>query len=91
MPTAQACVVCECCVRGAPVLLGGHYDVRELLARQVERRKEAGEVDETVVMVGFYVVMCCDVRIDAGTKCWSSGKGDYHVGHVTGVDDNALL
>ena len=30
------------------------------------------------------VVMCCDVRIDAGTKCWSSGKGDYHVGHVTG-------
>ena len=28
--------------------------------------------------------MCCDVRIDAGTKCWSSGKGDYHVGHVTG-------
>ena len=31
-----------------------------------------------------YVVMCCDVRIDAGTKCWSSGKGDYHVGHVTG-------
>ena len=31
-----------------------------------------------------YVVMCCDVRIDAGTKCWSSGKGGYHVGHVTG-------
>ena len=36
------------------------------------------------VIGGFYVVMCCDVRIDAGTKCWSSGKGDYHVGHVTG-------
>ena len=34
----------------------------------------------------LYVVMCCDVRIDAGTKCWSSGKGDYHVGHVTGEE-----
>ena len=33
----------------------------------------------------WHVVMCCDVRIDAGTKCWSSGKGDYHVGHVTGA------
>ena len=36
------------------------------------------------VVGGSYVVMCCDVRIDAGTKGWSSGKGDYHVGHVTG-------
>ena len=48
-------------------------------------------MEETVVMVGFYVVMCCDVRIDAGTKCWSSGKGDYHVGHVTGVTTSHTL
>ena len=34
--------------------------------------------------------MCCDVRIDAGTKCWSSGKGDYHVGHVTGAEKYIL-
>ena len=43
------------------------------------------------VVGGSYVVMCCDVRIDAGTKCWSSGKGDYHVGHVTGGTINTCL
>ena len=45
---------------------------------------KAGGKEEGSRGGGRYVVMCCDVRIDAGTKCWSSEKGDYHVGHVTG-------
>ena len=50
MPTAQACVVCECCVRGAPVLLGTLRCTRATGKTGGKEEGSRGEVEETVVM-----------------------------------------
>ena len=50
MPTAQVCVVCECCVRGASVLLGTLRCTRATGKTGGKEEGSRGEVEETVVM-----------------------------------------